>query len=185
MRVRRSRRIVFVGIGLVLMVGLAVSASGSPPSDPTDEQVAERQAAVDAHYEQMYQYGLANPAPQQPDDSADTVGPPAPLLEKSEIVADSEYPVARYSFVNRFSTPYGDHNILVYAGSLSEEAAQGVLLVWDEDTQAQTVETTEFLAPKANGALTIVDAEGMLLTLTSSDGAKYQFDVAARKWVLG
>lgn len=180
---RRHGRVVFVGVGLALMLAVAANAySGAPSSTPTDQQVAESQAAIDAHYQQAYEDGLANPAPQQPDNSSDTVGPPAPLLDKSEIVADSEYPDARYQFINRYSAPYGDHNISVYAGSLSGDSGQGVLLVWDEDTKAQTVKTTEYLTPKTDGALTIVDAQGMVVTLTSADGGKYQFDVAARKW---
>jgi hypothetical protein len=165
----------------MLVTAVAAYSSGYQ-DEPTDQQVADRQAAIDKHYEDLYREGLANPAPQYPDATSVTVGPPAPLFEKPEIVDDTEFPNASYAFVNSYRTPFKLHNVVVYAGALRDDPKQGVVVVLDQDTQSWTSTVTEYEPPSANGLLRIVAADGMSVTLADSDGAEYQFDVESGTW---
>lgn len=73
---------------------------------------------------------------------------------------------------------YADSRLLiVHAGSRGDDHQQGVVLILT-DTSTDWYDT-----PVKDGTLTIISANGTVLSLTATDGVVYQFDVATRSFV--
>ena len=75
----------------------------------------------------------------------------------------------------------------VYAGALPENPLQGMVIVLVEPIEATgTVESKpggQYLTPTQSGAVTIVSAQGTLLTLETDHGKRFLFDAAVRAFV--
>jgi hypothetical protein len=77
-----------------------------------------------------------------------------------------------------------DDGIIVYAGSLYDNAAQGTLLIQRlNEFGPIDAEPEIYTAPQQAGGIRIVDAIGERLTLRADDGTLFYFDVLTRQWV--
>ena len=77
-----------------------------------------------------------------------------------------------------------DQRIIVYAGSLSDNAAQGAVLIQRLNALGPIdAEPEIYTALLQAGGLRLVDAVGERLTLRADDGTLFYFDVPTRQWV--
>lgn len=81
----------------------------------------------------------------------------------------------------------GDDTVRVCAGQLTAERSQGMVLVNHTDSgRVKRLEPLQwFPAPGKTGLLSIVSADGHVLTLHGEDGSVLYFDVAKRAFVGG
>ncbi|HEU4965020.1 MAG TPA: hypothetical protein VFV52_14335 [Bacilli bacterium] len=71
--------------------------------------------------------------------------------------------------------------IVAGAGALTEDTAQGVMMV-RMPGQPGTLNFEKFLTPGKHGAVTIESYKGMDLTIVAQDGTKWSFNVASGKF---
>jgi hypothetical protein len=106
-----------------------------------------------------------------------------------DIGCDQMYPSADFSGTNQWGAPEDDHSVVVCAGALRSDAAQGVVLVslWDQEgnQRLKSGRAGKFLTPRRDGPATIIAALGEVLTLQAKDGTLFYFDAGALKYVDG
>lgn len=86
------------------------------------------------------------------------------------------YPGSSYRFENRWVMETPARTIIVYAGALTPDPAQGVVVV---DSSPRGV-GGRYPTPTKSGSVHITGADGQRLTLAAADGTTFVFDVAAR-----
>jgi hypothetical protein len=94
------------------------------------------------------------------------------------------FPAAVYTFQNHWYEVKNKQYIIVYAGALTNNPVQGLLV--EETTSLNYSSVTApatYLAPSQSGSLQIVAAHGELLTLQSAKGLTLQFDVPSGKFI--
>ncbi len=101
-----------------------------------------------------------------------------------------------YDVQNMWMGPVSGGHIQVYAGLKSDEvgrfvvngSGQGVIavLAFPYDSASNIALTGgEYLSPTRTGSLHITAASGICLSLTSTNGTQYAFDVTTRTWSCG
>ncbi len=92
------------------------------------------------------------------------------------------FPSAFYKIENQWHEILDGEHVKVYVGAAGKDPSQGVVVV-----QVTTLDLTNTTTPEVFktsipvGALRIVAAKGPQLTLSSSEGLRFSFDVQSRK----
>jgi len=86
---------------------------------------------------------------------------------------------------NKWQDMLNEKWVDVYAGSLPDDRAQGIVIILIEpgEPEGGFIPGGWYRTPTKSGAVTIVSAIGTLLTLKAENGDQFLFDVAARKFV--
>jgi hypothetical protein len=103
-----------------------------------------------------------------------------PATARLGIFDDNVPPYSTDTFWSGGKVWYGYANsvlLMVHAGSRGDDHQQGVVLIVT-DTSTDWYDT-----PEKDGTLTITSANGTVLSLTATNGAVYQFNVATRSFV--
>jgi len=155
-----------------------------------------------AFLEQDYQSCVAaqqSPLPPPNSKSVPTSEPPVPAniarraAGAGTIVENglAPLPAMAYVIVNSWYQETGNKRTIVYAGARRDDpgastgAAQGIVVVMVEtlDHHALPQAGGEYPTPTQVGAVSIVDGNGMQLTLAAEDGTAFFFDVASGKFI--
>jgi hypothetical protein len=108
------------------------------------------------------------------------------------VIVDDSMPITAYDIINSWHKETSDKRIMVFAGALRDDTSggpastvQGVveIMVETADYHVLPDEGGMYPTPIRAGAVRIVDANGMQLTLVAQDGTGFFFDVASRKYV--
>ncbi|MGI8551687.1 MAG: hypothetical protein ACR2PL_13015 [Dehalococcoidia bacterium] len=85
-----------------------------------------------------------------------------------------------YTFTNRWSEQRSNEMVIVYAATLRDDRSQGLVIVPVEplDTGSPARSAEVYLTPQKSGAVSVTSADGERLTLQSTDGKTFIFDVA-------
>jgi hypothetical protein len=176
-----------------VVVGLGILALALLPAVVGVEQQAipaEKQAILD-RYAQMQADGLANPAP-QPTNPVNPFGTPPPVdpgalalgsaAGSGRLVSASEMmppPGVPGHFTNSWFVIGPPLTATVWAGAASDDPTRSILVVavWADPRAASDAQVSIIPAPAQAGALTIVGANGYLLSLQAGDGRTFTFDV--------
>lgn len=168
-----------------------------PTMDATTLQAnTAKTDAAEAAEEQAYRDALNQPQP--PKDSAYVPSPNQPLepiptgiLQEFSLLPGwaSQYHIA--NAWQQFTNSNGDR-VKVYAGSVADDAINGqwdtveqgalVLLEFPSNPNAIWGASTVYTTPTRTGQVSVTSYNGMCLTLASTGGSTYQFDVATRQW---
>lgn len=110
--------------------------------------------------------------------------PPTPVGTEvpwpTGIVEDGESPFATsFVFKNRWQEVVDGQRIIVYAGSTKSDASQGIVLVWEVSRDFNQV----YPSSVREGALRVLAANDLRLTLTTESGTSLYFDVPSRQFV--
>jgi hypothetical protein len=155
---------------------------------------AEDQAAINAKLQSLYfnetqQAKTIRYKTMYPAQAAATLAAPIPtpfpqmtLGPRKTGIIDSPsvpFPSMVYMINNAWQDNYKGGFIIVYAGSMTLDGMQGVLLVFDEGTGKTIVQLT----PIRNGELTIKDYQNGRLIITTSTNYQYYFDISSLTFV--
>jgi hypothetical protein len=156
---------------------LAVSA------DPTEQAFLEQKLAAMQQIEKNRVQALDN-LPTKPVDPCSMRPTPEPTTVRATVAGISQVdsvPISPDDFTptNQWQGEWADLWVRVYAGANPNEAEQGVLWVVVDNSG----DYGSYDAPTQGGALTIIAANGLVLTLQDASGATLYFDVASRKLV--
>jgi len=87
----------------------------------------------------------------------------------------------QYLIQNAWWNESGEVVYDVYAGAMTSNASQGVVVVFshpaDNSAQVTGGSLIDYPSPGADGSLSIVSSDGWTLTLSAADGTAYVFDV--------
>lgn len=96
--------------------------------------------------------------------------------------APSPLPGAEFLPQNAWWSPVGSEAITAWAGAVTGDPPQGVVVVMSQplNDPTQTGPTTlhEYVTPTRDGSVRIVSAQGTTLTLVAADGTTFAFDAA-------
>lgn len=165
----------------VLLGGIAVAAVAGAQRNPDAGNVANITAAKPAlpqlpvgsgkvvpgvaHYQQP-----AGPLPQMP----------TGIFPMSD-GAPAAIPMRLFHLTDRAQLMIGNVYTIVYAGALANNPQQGVFAVYQENLVTGAQSQHQYLAPHADGALTITAMHATVLSFTSTSGHG-TFDVAAGRF---
>jgi hypothetical protein len=100
------------------------------------------------------------------------------------IIEDGESPFsASFVFKNRWQQVVGGQRIIVFAGSKKSDPSQGVVVVWEISTDQVNSVNNVYPTSIRDGALRIVAATGLRLTLAGAGGRPFYFDAPSRQFV--
>lgn len=197
-RQRRGRRAVLNGIVLIGVVGVLAlmltelgrpshysrlaGAGVGPSPTATGSFPPDKQAIIDED-NRLAAAGASN-APPKPTNPMDLA--PSPSSEPTGPIrtgimdANPPFPNVMYEIENQWAGIQGDEAIIVYAGSegYGGDLSQGILVVRTQpanDLQADW-KLNEFPTPSKHGAVTVTAADGLILTLSATDGTTFTFD---------
>lgn len=88
------------------------------------------------------------------------------------------FPAAMYQFENQWHEIVNGEHLKVYAGSLGKGSSQGVVVVQRISLDNRAQAPQEIRAPAGAGSLRITSARENALTLRSSSGSEFTFNVA-------
>jgi hypothetical protein len=174
-KIYQNKRSVFL-ISLILVLGLvpltwllAVAFNGLPP----EKQVFEDRYATERAE------GYQNPA------SVDELPTPEPnpgFQYPTGIIREGDVPFSSqdYTIVNRWQQMADGDLIIVYAGSLTDDPTQGVVIVGVLPDYPNKAYTQDFLTPQKAGEVSITTAHDFQLALMSAGGTAFLFDVQSR-----
>jgi len=93
--------------------------------------------------------------------------------------------VANDDFVNQWSEDINGKRITVLAGSEHANSQQGLLIivVTSPGNPTTLLSNESYVTPIQFGAVRIVEANGEQLTLATSEGGRFVFDIASRRFV--
>lgn len=179
-RTRCSPRLaVIVGIGAAIaVVGVATAGAAATPSGPTDKPGVEAAYASLAAVSPAPKLGAAAPA--SPDVTAQPVFVvPTHSATWGTIVDSTLGPPGSVGtdWANDWTVQTPTQILEVYAGALSADPAQGVVVIarWDP-THAAWLGGGRLLVPSAIGGVTITDAANGVVTLHGSLGLDITLD---------
>jgi hypothetical protein len=88
-------------------------------------------------------------------------------------------------FVNQWSEEINGQRLTVLAGSEHQNAYQGILVIVITPLSNATTRLSRerYITPVQFGAVRVVEANGEQLTLATSEGGRFVFDVASRQFV--
>jgi hypothetical protein len=143
---------------------------------PPEKQVYEDR------YAQERELGFQNPAIREPSYTPEP-GPVYPL--EIGIINDGDPPPGSEDFIftNRWQDYVDSSFVIVFAGGVKSDQAQGKLLVQTFIGQDQ-IPIDEYLTPIKNGAVRIESVSNLQLRLMSSSGGVFLFDVPSRTFTI-
>lgn len=171
------------------------------PGPPESREIQELRAALGGMLEPQTRQGLeeklaillgeaaARAAPQA-DAAAKPSGlrpagpTPAPDLARPRgIVEEVQGPFSSQEITveNAWQEQVNGQWVQVYAGALASDPAQGVVIVLAQTSEGMT--GSRHPTPVKAGAVRLVSADGLRLTLVAASGATIYFDAAARQFV--
>lgn len=167
------------------VIAFALSGGGAQSDDPPlseKEEIATREA--------LFRAGIYTPPPPEyltpvtPNHSPTAIATRqagAGTIIESSFAPYSSY----YTFKNRWIEKTDERSIVAYAGAITGESAQGILIVnvWTADSERLPEEGGYYFTPQKAGPIRITDAEGEVLTLITDTGVKFLFDVASRHYL--
>lgn len=116
-------------------------------------------------------------------------GPPpytTPAPWPSGIIQSGQapFPAAEYTFLNQWQAVRGGVHVQVYAGSSPGDPSQGLVVLRITSLDLHTSRAAgPYLTSVKAGPVRITAAKGARLTLTSTSGAIFIFDVGSRTYV--
>jgi hypothetical protein len=154
----------------------------------------EKRTLLEAWYRQAEQDRRSpppkNPATPPPTPAPTPAGGPITLPQRpagAGIIVESgqaPLPGSLYAIENSWHKPEDGGFIQVFAGAEREDPAQGIVAVVVATGNGQPPPPLEVhRTPAKAGAVRVVDADGERLTLRTSSGATFIFDVPARRFV--
>lgn len=191
-----------VALVLTLVVGTAMigarqAAAGiSPQGQDVDELRSLLAGSPDTQLRQSLEAKLAIAERVQADNTSALAHPvpkpSGPNTNRPAFVADSPrptgiieeqqapYPAALVRISNQWQRLVNGEWVHVYAGSLTSDPTQGVVLVMTESPDQMT--GGHYPTPTKEGSVRITGEQGLQITLTSSEGATFVFDVSSRSF---
>jgi hypothetical protein len=92
---------------------------------------------------------------------------PLPRYEKSSMI------------LNAWRKHTSDHYYLVYAGYITDNPSQGMVLVFQPDI----LSFNQYLTPSKSGAVQVVEEHGLYLVLKAENGDIYYFDAFGERFI--
>jgi hypothetical protein len=199
---RRYRSLALLATGLAGALVLSIPFTGLAQTQPTPDRPLrpDKQALLAREAQEI---AVAQAAPRPPKDVAKPPRlqrQPLPLPTRPDSPAAisalpqvragagtivesglAPFPGALYTFENRWYEPSGDADLVVYAGAERDDPARGLVAVRLVGVTPRAA--TVYHTPIAAGVVRIVAAEGERLTLVSTSGARFVFDVSSRTFV--
>lgn len=117
-----------------------------------------------------------NPVAARPAASPDEPWPTG-IFEEGQ----APFPAAAVTVNNQWQGVVNGQYVQVYAGALPDAPAQGVVIVAVTTVDLQPVSTQWIAAPANSGTLRLVAERNLQLTLESTRGLSFVFDVPSRK----
>jgi hypothetical protein len=160
-------------VPIALLVGgvaLAVASTASPAAPQKDPQEYQPRPAYAPAAPSTSHVSMPRPTLPAP------ISPPARGIIQS---GQAPFPASSYTFVNQWQAQVGQQWVQVYAGMLTADPSQGVVVVRRSTLDWSASEPPQVLrAPLRSGALQITGAGGTRLSLQSSQGIRYTLDAA-------
>ena len=173
------RRHVGVASPALLAAVVAAACTGMPFGDAEtpDPLPPEKRERLERERQSFADAASSRPKPVDPRAERPARGSDEPW--PTGIIEEDESPVPTgYTITNRWVKAVAGGYLVVYAGALSDDPLQGVL-VEVRFAAGDAIPTRKVrVAPTAAGALRIVAARGDALTLRSSEGDSFVYDVA-------
>lgn len=146
-----------------------------PPLPPRKQQIQDQ-------YDTLRNASRATPPP------LSAIPSPPPFTGEAwpqGIIQDAQapYPQALYIIANLYQLDRGTNHIQVYAGADREDPSQGLVIVRVTPFDLRSATTDVYRTPTRAGTLRVVSAAGDRVTLTSTSGATFVFDIATRRFV--
>jgi len=196
-----------LAFALTWHVGIPALSQSAPPAQPSavaamfgidpakfTDLPSEKRALLEASYRRAEQERRGpppkNPALPPPTPAPTPAGGPITLPQRpagAGIIVESgqaPLPGSLYAIENSWHKPEDGGFIQVFAGAEREDPAQGIVAVVVATGNGQPPPPLEVhRTPAKAGAVRVVDADGERLTLRTSSGATFIFDVPARRFV--
>lgn len=177
--------IIAVGVGTVLVGTLTVVAD----APLTDEAVKANMAAKLATEQRLASaQQAARNAPQPSGDpnrgAGVPIGPASPLPTGIFTQGQPPFPPAQYTITSAWRGVVGVEYVMVYAGALSADPAQGVVVILTLAVRHLGPGSPggELRSPSRVGPLRIDSADGTVLHLVAPGGVAFTFDAARRSF---
>ena len=186
-----------VGMFLVVLVGSLVflaplshgaatgsTAVGAPPCPDEKPGVPQGCPTYPPGYQPAAKAAAPGFSPLPPAPSPSFLSPPGSIT-------DAPPPFSSQQFVtqNSWWDVVGGESYQVWAGSEASDASQGVVIIMagpaSDTSHAGNYTLQAFPTPTQHGPVSITASTGTVLTLTSSDGTTFTFDVLANAYVGG
>jgi hypothetical protein len=155
---------VVVTVGAIVGSRAAGNAAPPPVWRDTSGQVHFSDRARERFFKQILAHGVQSARPWP----VGIFSGPAP------------FPSSIYSIENEWQGLVSGSHLQVYAGGLSQNPSQGVVIVQQTSVDLANVQTTVVETPDHGGALRITDARSLSLYLVGSTGERYVFNVVSR-----
>lgn len=175
---RRVVRIALPSLMVVLVgvIGTLTDAGAGGSRGMLDLPPEKRPPAVPGRGE-LGAVPKGDPAAERPADEPEPEWP-AGVSDDGE----APFPATEFVGTNSWHRVVNGQHVVVYAGSLGEDPNQGVLFVMTISLDLKSVSGERYLAPTKSGALQIMSEENLNLTLDTTRGKRYTFDVRARRY---
>lgn len=166
-------------LGLAI-VGTMVMAANDRGAVAQPDFEAEKRS-IEQRYEELKRAPrVAKPA------DPEAARPPASVPEEwpTGIFEESQAPFSSEDvrIVNHWQAKVGDHYVQVYAGSLTQQPQQGVVIVTRTSLRGAPLGAARHRTPQGIGPVRIVAADGLKLTLAAVNGRSLTFDVATAQF---
>jgi len=162
------------------LIGASLVTSATPQTErAADLLPADKQALLKKEQEHRQ---LGTPAPKSSDTSLKPVEAEAwPTGIRDDIPAP--FPASEVSINNVWQRDFAGNHVQAYAGHITGDEQQGLLIIRTtsiNDLDNVTVE--RFQTHDKTGSLTVTSEQNHKLTLQSTSGATYEFDVNKKQF---
>jgi hypothetical protein len=163
----------------------SASATPSPADYGPAFATAKAQYAIHLEMTRIAQVTAAAAVPTAPPvtDTPAPVGspyqPPLGISDRSHL---GVHP-CDCAFLNSWGGEQNGWYLAVYAGNWERDPDQGLLMTINQTIDGHTTTGDLFSTPTREGAVRIVSATGLQLTLRSTNGTQYIFDAGTDTWI--
>jgi hypothetical protein len=180
------RRIILIVAFLGVFIALAslFTARALPQWPRRQFALPLEKQLIQDRYDQERLDGYQNPANK---DEIPTPLPETPAPYPTGIFENTQppYPAIDFTSKNMWQGVIGGNRVAVFAGAEGYEGntRQGLLIVQVDDPQASQMDVTRHPTPHIAGPIRIESVNGMIMHLSSTEGATYSFDLSTRKYI--
>jgi hypothetical protein len=171
---KKSRWGLVIGMGAAAFGIMVVEANAT--SSPSSSLPAAKQQ-IESNYDKLKQNSYAAPK------SSDTSLKPVQHEQLPSGVQNEFTPPFHADDVtisNVWQKEINGQLVQVYAGKVSKDASQGIVVVQTTSADGVTTREQRFLTPEKTGSLKIAAENNLKLSIQSEQGAAYEYDVQAK-----
>jgi len=162
------------------LIGATLVTSATPQNERAADQLPAEKLELLKKEEEHRKLGT--PAPKSPDTSLKPVQAEEwPTGIRDDIPAP--FRASELMINNAWQQDFGGNHVQVYAGHITEDAEQGLVVIRTTDVNDMEQVTVErFPTPVKAGSLTVVAEKNHKLTLQAANGTTFEFDVNKKEY---